>query len=578
MPKSQSVIGRSFRMKLMKFISTILLVLVLILSSCTQLPVLPSSRHIASDKHLSLVDGKEPIARGVKELLDEEQNLHNKDLWGAKAFDSNIAPEYVPENNPKFPLAYYLMPEEDAKFLQADSLDKRISSQLQEMIDGKKYFKLFVHPESEAHYEFLKASYKYVSQDETEFMASPTSSYRSLIVWDHTSKKKKAFIAKVSLDKNVIGSIDRLVSENEVERSVANQKVFDKIGQEKLESIHVKVFPESAGLVMNADMPGAPAKLGGQLIREIPDDVVNSKIKWLSFSALMSPNKKPKPLIMDVIKASGLSSYEFFDKFMIKSYMNMFEELSLKQGMNFEPHSQNLCFEVGMDLKPTGNWVLRDFGGVWPDVIAMAKNQGPVETYMEATSAKKFKLVGGRSNYISSYVFFYKRQVFDMMLTEVAKYDKSMTPEKMKQLKANIDKTYLEKINAHLGLDMKFKKVPTMDDYKKFEATIREHTQMDESIAKKELENSSALKSFLDSKKQNGEWMDLSESAKNNKFFLTDHGIYEVNKNQVVGMALFTKEELAEFKSNTGFMLKLKFKLPVDNKAGNCWAMVAKFF
>lgn len=543
----------------MKFLSMILLLLSLLVS-----------KGIASDKYLKLIDGKEPISKGVGDLLNEEQNLHNKGLWGEKAFDSNIAPEYIPENNPKFPLAYYLLPEEEAKFLQADSLDKRISSQLQEIIDGKKYFKLFVHPESAGHYEFLKANYKYVTQMETEFTASPTSSYRSLIVWDHTNNNKKSFIAKVSLDKNVIGSIDRLVSENEVERSIANQKVFDKIGQEKLKSMHVKIFPESAGLVLNNDLPGAPKKLGGQLIREIPDDVVNSKIKWLSFSALMSPNKKPQPLIMDVIKASGLSSYDFFDQYMIKSYMNMFEELSLKQGMNFEPHSQNLCFEVGMDLKPTGNWVLRDFGGVWPDVIAMARNHGPVETYMENASVKKFKLVGGHENYISSYVFFYKRQVFDMMLKEVAKFDKTITADKIKELSSRIDQLYIMKLNTHLGLDMKFESIPTMNDYKQFETKIRKHTQFDEKVAKQELLNSPELQSFLKSKKENGEWVELVPQGENNQFFLTDHGIYEVNKKQIVGIAFFNKQDAESFNTQNGFMKGLKFKVAPVSSPGNC--------
>lgn len=197
------------------------------------------------------------------------RNLHNKDLWGAGAFASNINPDYVPEKNPKFPLPYYLVPAEDAKFLQADTLDPRIADQLSLKISGKKHFKLFVHPESEAHYEFLRHRYNYVGPESTEFMASPTSSYRSLVVWNKNSGQRKPFIAKVSLDKNVIGSIDRLVSVNEVERSVANQKVFDKLGKEKLEGVNLKLFPETAGLTIAKIHDDAPEKLGGQLIREI---------------------------------------------------------------------------------------------------------------------------------------------------------------------------------------------------------------------------------------------------------------------------------------------------------------------
>lgn len=559
----------------MKQFTSILVLLVLLLSGCSHPSFNPSSfdRSIASE-HLSKFEGNEPIAKGVLELLNEEQNLHNKDLWGANAFASNIAPEYVPENNPKFPLPYYLVPEEDAKFLQADSLDKRVSKQLMMMVDGKKYFKLFVHPESEAHYEFMKGTYKYISQDESEFTASPTSSYRSLVVWDHSNLKNKPFIAKVSLDKNVIGSIDRLVSENEVERSVANQKVFDRIGADKLNEMNVKVFPESAGLVMGRELPGAPEKLGGQLIREIPDEVVNSKSKWLSFSALMSPNKKPKPLIMDVIKASGMDSYTFFEEYMIKSYMGMFENLSLKSGMNFEPHSQNLCFETTMDLKPTGKWVVRDFGGVWPDVFMMAKNNGPVDAYMESTNVKKFKLRGGRSNYISSYVFFYKRQVFDMMLGEVAKYDPTMTQKKMAQLKATLDAVFVKQINAYLGL--KLKTVPNMADYKVIEELVINETKMPEEMPKKQLADSADLKAFITQKKESEEWISMARVSGKTEFFMTDHGVYEVQKGKVIGMAFYNATEKEEYKKGTGFVLKLSTQIPV--KPVNCWGMLKSFF
>lgn len=532
------------------------------------------SRYIASE-HLTKINGKENLAKGVRDLLHEEQNLHNKDLWGAGAFSSNINPDYVPEKNPKFPLPYYLIPQDQAHFLQASSLDERIASQLMMRISGTKYYKLFVHPESEAHYEFLKNAYRYIGPEETEFMASPTSSYRSLVVWNAGNSDKKPFIAKVSLDKNVIGSIDRLVSENEVERSVANQKVFDNMGKKKLEEINVKVFPESAGLVLSKDVQGAPAKLGGQLIREIPDEVVNAENKWLSFSALMSPNRKPRPLISDVIEASGMTSYDFFEKYMIKSYMTMFEELSFKSGVNFEPHSQNLCFEITKDLKPTGKWVIRDFGGVWPDVTAMAKAKGPVHIYMESASAKKFKLRGGRGNYISSYVFFYKRQVFDLMIGEVAKHDPTLTKEKIDKLKSIIDQTFLNQINTHFKL--KLKNVPTMSDYKIIEEMVINQTFIDKDMPKKPIANSTELRSFIKVKKSNEEWVELAKVGGKSEFFLTDHGVYEIIDSKVAGMALFNQSEWEDYKANNGFLSKLK-PLVLEAGNGSCWNVMSKFF
>lgn len=556
-----------------KFFST--LTLILSLAGCDHPITIKTTRtrYIASE-HLSKVTGREKLSKGVRELLHEEQNLHNKDLWGASAFSSNINPEYVPEKNPKFPLPYYLIPEDETKFLHAISLDEKVSSQLLMTISGKKHYKLFVHPESEDHYEFMKNAYRYIGPEETEFTASPTSSYRSLIVWNEENSAKKPFIAKVSLDKNVIGSIDRLVSENEVERSIANQKVFDSIGQNKLAAMNVKIYPESAGLVMSRDLAGAPEKLGGQLIREIPDEVVKSQHKWFSFSALMSPNKKPNPIIMDVIKASGLTSYDFFDQYMIKGYMKMFEEFSLKTGINFEPHSQNLCFETTSDLKPTGKWVIRDFGGVWPDVLTMAKNKGPVEVYMDSSSAKKFKLRGGRGNYISSYVFFYKRQVFDMMLNEVAKYDASLTPDKIEKLKTSIDAIFLKQINTYLGLNLK--EVPTMSNFKKIEEMVINETRMSDEINKRPLKPGLELETFIKVKKSNEEWVELSTMKGKSEFFITNHGIYETVKGKIIGFALFNKPEHEEYIQHKGKLPRLEMPTPVTG--GSCWSMMTRFF
>ncbi|MFA6238965.1 MAG: IucA/IucC family protein [Bacteriovorax sp.] len=531
-----------------------------------------ASRFIASE-HLLKINGSENLAPGVKALLNEEQNLHNKDLWGEGAFKSNINPEYIPENNPKFPLPYYLIPEEDAHFLYTDTLDPRIADQLSMKISGKKHFKLFVHPESEVHYDFLRSRYNYIGATETEFFASPTSSYRSLVVWNRNNGQRKPFIAKVSLDKNVIGSIDRLVSINEVERSVANQKAFDRIGVKKLDELNLKIFPESAGLTLEKPPGGSPKKLGGQLIREIPDEVVNGEKKWFSLSAMMSPNKKPKPLIMDIINKSGLSSYAFFKNYMIDSYLKMFEEVSLKQGMNFEPHSQNLVFETLNDLSPTGKWVLRDFGGVWPDVVTMAKNGGPVDVYMEGASAARYKLRGGRSNYISSYVFFYKRQVFDMMLDQVAKHDKSLTPELVQQLKETIDSQYTKLINTHLRLNLK--EAPNMTNYKKIEEMVISQTELDSNVSRKEIKENLNLNIFIENKKLRQEWVELAPRSGKSEFYLTDHGLYEISNKKVVGLALFSKNELDDYNTYKKMLPNLLPDAGVAPSKEGCFGLFA---
>ena len=104
-----------------------------------------------------------------------------------------------------------------------------INRQITATKNGQVFYKLFVHPESYSHYQFLEGKFEYIGPERTEFMASPTSSYRSLVAWNKNGIEKP-FIAKVSLDRNVIGSIDRLVSKNEVQRSVANQEALEIMG------------------------------------------------------------------------------------------------------------------------------------------------------------------------------------------------------------------------------------------------------------------------------------------------------------------------------------------------------------
>lgn len=334
------------------------------------------SRQIASQL-VEKINGKEELPEGVKAFLSSEQNLHNKDLWGKDAFSSQINPKYAPEANPKFPLPYYLIPGTDAQFIYSSKFDSKVGEQLYLLVSGTKYFKLFVHPESEEHYNFLKNAYRYIGPTETEFIASPTSSYRSLVVWNPIKKGYKPFIANISLSKNDV--TDHSLSANEIEKSIADQNAYDIISEDYLDKMNFKIFPESAGLIFDREFNGTTQKLGGQLIREIPSEITDNNKKWVSFSSLMSPNHSPQPLIMTVIKKSGLSSYDFIDKFMIENYLTMFENITLKHGINFEPHSQNLILEMNEDFKPTGKWVLRDFGGSSNEIVINTETTSPLD-------------------------------------------------------------------------------------------------------------------------------------------------------------------------------------------------------
>lgn len=545
---------------------------VLTIISCEQTATLSPkiSRFIASE-HLLKIDGKETLSKGIIDFLLEEQKLKSLDLGEeGSASASKITSIYIPRNNPKFPLPYYLVPLEDANFLFADSLDPNIADQLAMKISGKKHYKFFIHPESEVHYDFLRSSYSYVGPDQTEFFASPTSSYHSLIVWNRNNGERKPFIAKVSLNQNIT------VTQNELECSIATQKVFDRISEKKLNSLNLKFFPESAGFTLNKVFPKSLLTLGGQLILEIPDAIAKGEKKWFSFSTLIAANGTSKPLIMEIIKQSGFSSYDFFKNYMIDGYLTMYEEISLKMGINIEPRLQNLFFETTNDLKPTGKWVLRNFEGISPDIFTMAKNKGPVDVYMETASALKYKLRDARANYIGSYVSFYRPQFFDMMLSEVAKYDPTFTSEQAQSLKNTIDGQYTKMINTYFGLNLKT--APNMADYKRIEEMVVAQTQFDGKMTKKEIKYTENVKTFIDNKKARKEWVELNTKSTKPVFYLTEHGLYEISNKKIMGFALFNRDELEEYNANDKMLTNFNM-LPVEAPdKTSCFGMVTDFF
>jgi hypothetical protein len=332
-----------------------------------------------------------------------------------------------------------------------------------------------------------------------------------------------------------------------VERSVANQEAFEKIGNTALRQNHLDIFPETAGLTLAKSHPGAPEKLGGMLIREIPDSVVNGQSRWVSFSALMSPNRRGKPLIMDVIKKSGLSSNEFIERHLIDGYMQMFEQMSLKTGLNFEPHSQNLCFELTSDLRPTGNWVIRDFGGVWPDLFTMMKNRGPVEAYLKTGSAQKYKLEGGHSNAFASYAFFYKRQVFDMILTEIAKYDRTLNAAAQTKLKLKIDTKMAEFVFKYLIEGKRV--VPNMENYKQLAKERNDNTSFKPGSDVFQTRLNADVREFIRVKTERGEWVKLSIATTGNSIlYLTSHAaILTAPDGRILGIGPYNQQEFKRF-------------------------------
>ena len=504
------------------------------------------------------IDGTEKLAPGVKRLLEDEQTRQNKDMWPEGFFPNEVSSAYRSENAPKFGLGYYLVPESLADFSTADSLSPGIKSQLFVEKDGKKYYRLFVHPESIKYYAFLKDACQFVSGEKSEFLASPTMSDRSLVVWNQHEPKPTAFIAKVSLDLKILNS-PRLVGRSEAERSITNQRALEAIGPEALGKMNFGYFPETAALSLKQERFAQmkDKKLGGQVIREIPESVASGKIQWANMASLMSSTDGKEPLIFKVIEKSGLTPEQFVQRYMVDGFMKTYEELAFNRGLGFEPHAQNLGMELNADFSPTGKWIYKDFGGLWPDPIAMANHPELIKIYQANPKAEVFHFAEGRSYTINGFTNYFRRQVFELMLRRLRKKYPDFTQAVSDGLQKRLDERFFQL--AHKWFGLRINKIPTLREMEELRGELTESTNLSRRVSYTHVDDKSLAADFVALKRSQGEWVGLvtniipESAARAVGLRANDTGVYLVDRGgRILGYSLFNLFERESFVRTRG--------------------------
>ena len=208
--------------------NALVLTLAIALFSCdNNITISRQLTHYDPKVHLSTIGPNDVLPTGVKELLNQQS---------AKS-----------ESIPKFPVSYYLIPDEDAKFLRTKKFNPKIADQLLFTVSGEKYYKLFVHPDSDKLYAFLKHGYRYIGPAETEFVGSPVGTNKTLVIWVSKNLNRTPFVVKTKLDAETIQQISS--------RFPAAESI---------------VVPEMASLIFKRSIRGTTEKIEGQQITEVP--------------------------------------------------------------------------------------------------------------------------------------------------------------------------------------------------------------------------------------------------------------------------------------------------------------------
>ena len=313
----------------------------------------------------------------MKSLLEEfifaEQVLNNFDLYKGtdreNAFKMNLKPDFLPENQNTFSLPYFLIPIDSDLILYKKNEEKFFDDNLFLSKNGKIYYPFFVHPETVDFFvSWLNGKYDFIDGDDSIYNATPTSSYRSLLVTNLKTNVK--FIVKVTLFDNVANGarhIDWSSASGQFNSSQIVCKCVDNID-------NLNFFEDIAAFGITADralflsnrfrvlIGDRRIKTLANVIRKLPEEFkIKCNNKVCSIASFSSPILAKESYIYKAWKASKLSYVKFIDTYIYNPIKNILLRLFNEHGIVLETHCQNMMLELDESYLPTGKFYYRDF-------------------------------------------------------------------------------------------------------------------------------------------------------------------------------------------------------------------------
>jgi len=397
--------------------------------------------------------GPEDIPPQAKEYEKYQQVFNQRtsdeDTFNALDF-SGLPAEYDPKNQPVFELGYIEIPVDVAK-VRKTTLSKQLEQGLIVEHGGKTYYRFFIHPDMEKSY---RKSIKQYGLHKGEFLASPTASPRSLIVWWKNHPEYGIFGQKVSLLRK-IGGVSRLNPTDKLERAYANNKAFEMIPSSAKKEYGFDFLREP--LVIES-----PEKAYGNISRDYDVELSypNGQPRYLPGFAIASRGPNGEPSILEnLIKKSGQLPIDYLEKNVLKPLARATSYVSFQEGLVGEPHQQNVLFEFDENGNLTGNIKLLDLDAYKPDLELRhirGKSDAPFQEVLRPF--KYLKLSSGPHYYDESYNQYIRNDwcfLLDNMLSK-SKLSEAHGTVKKQLLWNSMDKQLLTEATRHFGSDVVF--------------------------------------------------------------------------------------------------------------------------
>lgn len=432
-----------------------------------------------------------------------------------------------------FSLPYFLIPEEDFKIFKTNIASSHTTDQLILIISGIKYFRFFVDQKNLESLFFLKNAYRFIDQDNSEFAGTYISNNREAVVWNKYNSNRRPFIVSLSTENKNIAHYSPLFHVTETEYCINRQNSLNHINAKFGKSTPFNTIPHSFGFIFYNKSKKGAGKLSGQIVSEIPDEIIKENLTWASLHTLIE-KKSPgtTPLIVTAIKNSNLSSYRFIQKYFVNNFLQLLNLIVLEGKVNFGPNLQNVGLELNNQLAPTSKLViLNPTSPIYQDLKLQRKHHRSGDAF-------------------TSYYLFYRKYVLEKLLPVIALNDSSLSQEQIKMLEEESEKTYYKYLTQYLKHNLS--EIPSKEIIQGLINTSTRYIASVDSDLTSKLKDGYGITIYIDRKKAKQEWLQLSTKGKEvvSDYFVTNHGVYELTEDHITGVAIFTPTEIKEYEKN----------------------------
>jgi hypothetical protein len=282
-------------------------------------------------------------------------NLHDPSYW-QKPY-AHMFQEYLPQNCRVFAVPCFWV---RRRFLHVfESHPGCVGSVWRTRSQSSEEEILFpVHPLGLDHYRgILSASGAVeVSSGESRILGTASSSPRTLLAW-HADAPHQPFYIKTTIPLSSAVA-DWHLKLHKVAFCVG---ISSLIRRDPSLPQELEFMPESVGLVPRM-LPQS-----GSIIRSLPQEITRGTTIAAPLFSLIGGNEAHPPLLLTLHNQGHLDVMEFVEQTLCHEFARIWCELYLGCGMTLEAHAQNTFCTFTPTMKPTHQFIYKDFDGIMVD-------------------------------------------------------------------------------------------------------------------------------------------------------------------------------------------------------------------